>query len=235
MLYGCASCTGSASDECTSCTSGFYLQPSPNLNVCNTTCPSPYVPTTVATCGKCSSLEMKYYNHTCVSTCPITTYSALNEYDNEYECQPCYIGCDTCQDGTKYTCLTCSAGFYYYYNNTCSNGCPPDMYANPQTRVCDQCQDPCTTCSQPNNYSCTNCPQNYLLLNGTCVTSCPSTYYQGFHWRRRCDPGCCLFTQVIAVFHIESNNCSTHVRSASNSVIVSIPYYLQFVRDCKHK
>ena len=178
---GCASCTGVASDQCTSCTSGFYLQPSPNSNECNTTCPSPYVQTTEATCGKCSSTNLMYYNHTCVSSCPITTYSALNEYDNEYECQPCYIGCDICQDGTQYTCSSCSYGFYYYYyNNTCSTGCPSDMFANPQTRVCDQCQDPCTTCSQPNNYSCTECQSGYYLLNMTCVTSCPFTYYHGF-------------------------------------------------------
>ena len=150
-----------------------------NLNVCKTTCPPPYFPTTVATCGKCSSLEMKYYNHTCVSTCPITTYSELNEYDEEDECQPCYIGCDTCKDGTKYTCSSCSDGFYFY-NNTCSSGCPSDMFANPQTNVCDQCQAPCYTCSQPNSYSCTDCQPSYYLLNMTCVTSCPSTYYQSF-------------------------------------------------------
>jgi len=54
------------------------------------------------------------------------------------------------------------------------------MYADNVTRVCEDCQPPCFTCSQPNNLSCTSCPQGYLLLNGTCVTSCPIAYYQGF-------------------------------------------------------
>ena len=54
------------------------------------------------------------------------------------------------------------------------------MYANPETRACQQCHPSCATCSHPNDQSCTSCPTGNYLLEGTCVTSCPSTYYHGF-------------------------------------------------------
>ena len=175
----CETCTGASNNQCTSCSQGYYLQPLPNLITCETTCPYGYVTTSQRTCGKCSNNNQAYYNRTCVNTCPLATYQMLNTYQNQYECQPCYLGCDTCTSNDKYACSSCSEGFFYY-NSTCSTGCPPDMYANPQTKVCEQCQPPCVTCSKPNAYSCTNCGQGYYLLNGTCVTDCPAAYYRGF-------------------------------------------------------
>ena len=209
---GCATCTGTASNQCTSCIQGtYYLQPSPNPNTCDTSCPfgygandtlaaciqcsaiqkvwynnlcldacpDGYVQTESRSCGKCSDSNLIYYNHTCVSSCPLQTYRVYNTYINQYECKPCYLGCDTCEDGSILGCLSCSEGFFYF-NNTCNTGCPSDKYANPQTRVCQQCQPPCATCSQPNNRSCASCPSGYFLLNGTCVTNCPVDYYQTF-------------------------------------------------------
>ena len=88
------------------------------------------------------------------------------------------MGCDECVNTTKYGCTECSEGFFYY-NSSCGGGCPPSMYANPNTRTCEECQPPCLTCSQLNNQSCTNCPSGYLLFNGTCITYCPVTHYEG--------------------------------------------------------
>ena len=208
---GCASCTDTGSNQCTTCLKGsYYLQPSPNSNTCSTTCPfgyeandalaacvqcqstqvwynhscldscpEGYVKTDSGGCGKCSDSNLFYYNHTCVSSCPLKTFRAYSTYINQYECRPCYLGCDICVDETSAGCLTCSEGFFFF-NDTCNTGCPSDKYANPQSRACEQCQPPCVTCSQPTDHSCTSCPPGNLLLNGTCVTSCPDDYYQSF-------------------------------------------------------
>ena len=109
-----------------------------------------------------------------MSSCPLKTYRAYAI------CESCDVGCETCADSTSSGCLSCSEGFFYY-NNTCNAGCPPDRYANPISRVCEQCQPPCATCSQPNDQSCTSCRPGNFLLNGTCVTSCPDDYYQTFY------------------------------------------------------
>ena len=147
--------------------------------ICLDTCPNGYIKTDSGSCGKCSDSNLYYYNHTCVSSCPLKTYRVYNSYINQYECKSCYVGCDTCVDGTSSGCLSCSEGFFYS-DNSCNTGCPSDKYANPRSRACEQCQPPCVTCSQPNDHSCTSCPAGYFLLNGTCATSCPVDYYQSF-------------------------------------------------------
>ena len=88
------------------------------------------------------------------------------------------MGCETCTNETQYACLTCSEGFFLL-DNACWNGCPPEMYTNTDTRVCQECHPDCMTCSQPNAYSCTACAPGYYLLDGTCVTACPTTHYYG--------------------------------------------------------
>ena len=142
-------------------------------------CPNGYVKSSGGWCAKCSDSNLLYYNHSCVSSCPLSTFKAFDDAHNSYECQPCYLGCDSCVNNTLSGCLSCSAG-YFYYDNACGRGCPSDMYANPTTRRCEQCQPPCVTCSQPNSWSCTSCPAADFLLNGTCVNSCPDNYYQSF-------------------------------------------------------
>ena len=147
---------------------------------CLDSCPYGYVKTESGSCGKCSNSNLIYYNHTCVNSCPLKTFRGYNTDINQYECMPCYLGCDTCVDGTSSGCLTCSEGFFNS-DNSCNTGCPSDKYANPLTRVCEQCQPPCVTCSQPNDRSCTSCPPGYFVLDGTCVTTCPDNYYQSFY------------------------------------------------------
>ena len=40
----CAECFGATVDDCTSCNSGYYLQPSPNQNTCADSCPANSIP-----------------------------------------------------------------------------------------------------------------------------------------------------------------------------------------------
>ena len=146
---------------------------------CVSSCPDGYVETSSRRCGRCSDSNLLYYNRTCVNSCPAKTISLYNAITIQYECKPCYLGCDTCINTTSSGCLSCSEGFFFF-DNSCNIGCPSDRYANPLTRVCEQCQPPCVTCSQPNNHSCTSCPPGYFVFDGTCVTSCPMDHYQTF-------------------------------------------------------
>ena len=142
---------------------------------CLDSCPEGYAQTAVKGCALCNSSSEYYYNHTCVTNCPLTTFpnSSVNY------CQPCYVGCATCANETQYACSSCTEGFFYR-NNACWGGCPPDMYSNTDTNTCQECHPDCMTCSQPNEHSCTACHAGYYLFDGTCVASCPTSYYKGY-------------------------------------------------------
>ena len=146
-------------------------------HTCVSSCPESYVEINPKRCVRCSDSNMMYYNRSCISSCPAKTVSIYNLYLIQYECKPCYLGCETCVNTTSSGCLSCSEGFFYF-ENSCNTGCPSDMYANAITRVCEQCQPPCVTCSKPNNHSCTSCPPGYFVFNGTCVANCPYDHYQ---------------------------------------------------------
>lgn len=145
---------------------------------CLEACPYGYIQTTQVACGKCNDTSLIYYNHTCITSCPLKTFKAFNSVIGGYECLPCYIGCDTCETSDSLSCTGCSEGFFYF-NNTCNGGCPAAMHANKLERTCERCPAPCWTCSQPNTDSCTSCLPGYLLHSGTCILNCPENYYQG--------------------------------------------------------
>ena len=163
---------GSDSTICVACSlNGTY---SYNYT-CVQDCPYGYtVDTSRSACIRCPHPQY-FFNHTCLTSCPTTTFAN----STVYECQPCYLGCDSCADSTNSTCIACSAG-YFLDGGYCGSGCPSAKFPNFDTRTCESCPPPCVTCSQPNSLSCTSCPANNFLLDGTCVTSCPITHYESF-------------------------------------------------------
>lgn len=189
----CIQCTGgtsvSSNNVCVAkCLAGWIVDASSNCvdcavsgkyyynNTCVAECPYGYnLDAPQNTCFKCPQPQY-YFNHTCLTSCPKTTFTN----STAYECQPCFLGCDSCTDSTNTSCTVCSAG-YFLNGGFCGSGCPPDKYANLDTRTCEPCQPPCLACSRPSNLYCTNCPASYFLMNGECVTSCPDRYYQTFH------------------------------------------------------
>ena len=121
---------------------------------------------------------MYYYNGTCYSQCPTSTYALPNN-----DCQACDTvtaqcldcsgsptACTSCQPGlylsqpSTGTCISTCSGSYPLYdeaNMVCVNTCPSNTIANA-------------------NGSCLLCSGSDYLESGSCVATCsPGTYPDG--------------------------------------------------------
>lgn len=113
----------------------------------------------------------------CVLQCPTGTIQ--QSISSISRCTPCAGGCTACTN-TAHNCTACASG-YYYYNYTCVSACPSPMIA--VNYQCKACTAPCSTCSHNNTSNCQSCIDNLFLLanlssTNTCVSACPSNYYQ---------------------------------------------------------
>ena len=169
---GCDQCSSSSASSCTLCSSGYYFDII--TSTCVQICPLPFMGNnTDRTCRLCPPGQY-YLDGICYTLCPSTYY----EDSVTTRCLDCYMGCNTCQDGTKNGCLSCSSGYYYFSDNgTCQPTCPPSQFIDHSTNNCETCPSPCNTCH--NLTACTSCLPGYYLLNVSCVSSCPDTFYIG--------------------------------------------------------
>ena len=118
-----------------------------NTTSCNVTCPS----------------AQPFYGGSCINSCPTTMY-----LDSNNTCQPCKIGCRSCQDpGTN--CTSCIFNFIQADNGLCyipcgnltCNACPLNWYLDYISNICYPCATAiCKNCSVFPTY-CSQC------LNGT--------------------------------------------------------------------
>lgn len=155
-------------------------------------------------CTSCYNTTF-FYNGTCLSICPNTTYanSTASLCSNcVYPCLSCttYSYCSSCIDSTKFLingvcvpcsspCLTCSilisnctacltnTSTPYYLNYNCLPNCPSNYFSDNVTYQCSLCISPCNSCTGPTNSSCSSCIINYYLLASFCYSSCPTFYY----------------------------------------------------------
>jgi proprotein convertase subtilisin/kexin type 5 len=120
-----------------------------------------------------------------VSICPSGTYSVSVNGINS--CQSCTINCLSCVSNTS--CSNCASGTFLLSVNTsavssvnqttstCVISCPLTTYID--NGQCLTCPSPCSQCSLNNGQIlCATCMSGYYLLNGKCLTTCPSGYYQ---------------------------------------------------------
>lgn len=163
----CASCLDSSTLSCTSCIGGLYLLGSScvtncsGLSIVGNTCQS-----CASTCFTCQSNNNTYctscslglylFEGSCISSCSPTyypdTFSSI--------CLTCINNCNTCTSTTS--CLSCKDPALFLINS-----------------LCVSCSSVCLTCSVTVN-NCTSCntSSTYPILFGTtCISSCPSTYY----------------------------------------------------------
>ena len=147
-MYGCRNCSDGVT--CLSCSIGSLYQGS-----CRNFCPTGWVSLpqndSALLCVAChqdclectvqpfhctSCVQGLYlYVFNCVASCPLGTYSDLQQA----RCLTCKTPCATCQNG--YSCLTCIYGYLLYEEpsgNQCISGptCPNSFYLNTQTNVC---------------------------------------------------------------------------------------------------
>ena len=127
----CAVCTGSSSNECSSCNNGFFLQP--NGMSCDGACPSGYSKDSInnrccdISCNVCSGLK----NYECTS-CTTGYFLAPNgtacikpcpegywENSNGNTCTPCHYSCLACHGDSNQNCSACADGFVLKDGSTC--------------------------------------------------------------------------------------------------------------------
>jgi proprotein convertase subtilisin/kexin type 5 len=100
----------------------------------------------------------------------------------------CTMPCKTCSN-IPTACMSCynistvnTNNLLFAGNNTCLANCPSGYYATTDL-MCIACSSTCLTCSITSN-NCTSCnlTSAYPALNitnytGSCLTSCPNTFY----------------------------------------------------------
>ena len=147
----CKSCSGPFNTQCTSCNSGFFLQP--HSTTCSYLCPAGYYPdsqvnvcypcsTGCAVCtggtnSVCSQCKRGYYFQPGSTQCSISCPSEYFADNSTQSCRKCNVACASCTGSSYSACITCNPGYYMQPNSTaCKDSCPSEYVANP-TGTCD--------------------------------------------------------------------------------------------------
>jgi hypothetical protein len=99
----------------------------------------------------------------------------------------CDLPCRTCSVSTPALCNSCYndttlpqvMGAIYLNGTSCVSICGIGNYLDTASSTCMSCPSTCSSCSSFT--SCISCSSGFLF-NGSCLTSCPYTYY-GFNFQ----------------------------------------------------
>ncbi|KAF8839870.1 growth factor receptor domain-containing protein [Paxillus ammoniavirescens] len=179
--------------QCAACASGFFLDSSGNCEICQLgcsqcadgsgdciTCKSGFTQDANDR-TKCDATQQKTSSGT---ACPDGSYSSGSS------CQACSPECQTCSGSTSNDCIICASGTYSF-NGSCvqtnsGGACQgSSLIANNNKHECDSCGSKCTSCQIPNftvastidQAQCTGCLPGYVLSQGKCIESCPSSTF----------------------------------------------------------
>ena len=185
--YGCATCTGGAFHECSTCQEGFSYQKESKMCILNSECekyPGHYVSggecaPCHSSCEKCTGsapnkckeckwwLYFKEDEGTCIS--PVDCQKLDGYYISGKQCKKCHSACKSCTAAGDIGCKTCADGFIF-----------KDIKCVPQTECdvnngryvykefCGKCSNGCQKCY---NYKlCFNCMKDWVLTpHSTCI------------------------------------------------------------------
>uniref|UniRef100_A0A8C5ELX1 Proprotein convertase subtilisin/kexin type 5-like n=1 Tax=Gouania willdenowi TaxID=441366 RepID=A0A8C5ELX1_GOUWI len=205
----CESCTGSRSDQCTSCQPGHHL--TEDTNTCTTTCEDNYyLDHDVNMCRKCSENCLKCISYNICTECKPDTSLYGNQcqqscapgfYHDSLEgtCKACDQACATCAGAGLESCKQCAEGFLmeeWRCVSSCSNG----FYATEAKSkmadghsMCRRCDASCLTCAGPGQGNCSSCSSGHSLQEGVCVVSSACTdgeYHDNNGECHTCDATC---------------------------------------------
>nr|XP_029512291.1 proprotein convertase subtilisin/kexin type 5-like [Oncorhynchus nerka] len=206
----CEICTGSRSDQCTTCRAGHYL--TEGTNSCTASCGDNYYLDHGANmCRKCSENCLRCTSANICTECKSGTSLLGNRcqrscgpgsYHNEQEstCEPCHEACATCAGAGIEACNQCADG-YLMEEWRCVSACSVGFYAtdsSPQKtsdgpRICRRCDSSCLTCVGAGKGNCSSCAGGYSLLDKVCMVStvCGDGEYQDSHGKcHACDATC---------------------------------------------
>ncbi|XP_067340936.1 proprotein convertase subtilisin/kexin type 5 isoform X1 [Channa argus] len=192
----CESCTGSRSDQCTSCQPGHHL--TEGANTCTGNCgDNYYLDHDTNMCRKCSENCLRCTSYSICTECKQDTSLQGNRcqqsctagfYHDKQEgsCKSCHKACATCAAAGVKACNQCAEG-YLMEEWSCVSSCSAGFYAtepNPEIadrhRICRRCDASCPTCVGPNRENCSSCSSGHSLQGGVCVvnTVCTDREYQ---------------------------------------------------------
>ncbi|KAG7499791.1 proprotein convertase subtilisin/kexin type 5-like [Solea senegalensis] len=205
----CESCTGSRSDQCTSCQPGHHM--TEEANTCTALCgDNYYLDHDANMCRKCSEKCLKCSSYSICTECsPDTSLQgnrcqqscAAGFYHDKLEgaCKPCHKACATCAGAGAESCSDCAEG-YLLEEWRCVSSCSASFYAtepNPDIadghRICRRCDASCLTCVGPSHRNCSSCSSGHSLQEGVCVvnTVCTDGEYQDTDGKcHACDATC---------------------------------------------
>ncbi|XP_028273367.1 proprotein convertase subtilisin/kexin type 5 [Parambassis ranga] len=205
----CESCTGSRSNQCTSCQPGHHL--TEGTNTCTAICgDNYYLDHDANMCRKCSENCLKCTSFSICTECKADTSLQGNRcqrscapgfYHDTQEavCKPCHKACATCAGAGVEACSRCAEG-YLMEEWRCVSSCSAGFYAtepNPEIadghRICRRCDASCLTCVGPSRRNCSSCSSGHRLQEGVCVvnTVCTDGEYQDSDGKcHACDATC---------------------------------------------
>uniref|UniRef100_A0A3B3ZHQ8 Growth factor receptor domain-containing protein n=1 Tax=Periophthalmus magnuspinnatus TaxID=409849 RepID=A0A3B3ZHQ8_9GOBI len=169
----CESCTGSRSDQCTTCQSGHHL--TEGTNTCTTICGEGYYLDHDSNINCLCHLSLRFaislQGNQCLRSCPAGFYHDKQESI----CKPCHKACATCAGPGVESCKRCAEG-YLMEEWRCVHSCSAGFYAtepNPEItygqRICRRCDASCSACAGPGPENCSRCSSGHSHQGGVCV------------------------------------------------------------------
>ncbi|XP_045923579.1 proprotein convertase subtilisin/kexin type 5-like [Micropterus dolomieu] len=205
----CESCTGSRSDQCTSCQPGHHL--TEGTSTCTAICgDNYYLDHDANMCRKCSENCLKCTSYSICTECKpdislqgnrCQQSCAVGFYHDKQEgaCKPCHKACATCAGAGVEACNRCAES-YLMEEWKCVSSCSAGFYATgPNSeiadghRICRRCDSSCLTCVGPSQGNCSSCSSGHSLQEEVCVvnTECTDGEYQDSNGRcHACDATC---------------------------------------------
>lgn len=207
--YGCK---GPTAAECVSCLNVSYQ------GVCVEDCPlGHYLEYASRSCLPCHPQCDSFYNcsgpsaadcHTCKhlaienssSPAPLTWHCVeeclTGYYQNHLRCLACHPYCrEGCVGPSPSQCTACAGATLRYSNGStlCIPTCDTSQHYQDLDGVCQPCHHLCSTqhgCRGPTAADCWKCMEHSFLLDGVCVTVCPTGYLNSTGLCLPCDSSC---------------------------------------------
>ena len=186
-------------DNCTSCKSSgtwasfLYVNSTAGYLTCESTCPTGYFGNSTArTCDLCNASCTQcsinsthcqacitgygWYSYQCFLPCNQGFYLS----NNSMNCTKCNVTCSVCLNQSICTsCTLNGTNEAFLLGSICYKICPVSYYSSTSggagPNICLSCDPSCATCTGNPN-PCQSCVSGYYLYNGSCGTTCPSSY-----------------------------------------------------------
>ncbi|KAK7896490.1 hypothetical protein WMY93_021815 [Mugilogobius chulae] len=218
----CQSCTGSRSDQCTSCQHGHYI--TEGTNTCTANCGEGfYLDHDANICRKCSENCLKCTTFSICTECKQDTSLQGNQclqscaagfYHDKQEsiCKPCHKACAACAGPGVESCKHCAEG-YLMEERRCVHSCSAGFYATEPSpeiaygqRICRRCDASCSDCVGPGPENCSRCSSGHSRQGQVCVlnTECEE---DKFGMDRYLFMGQCIDVCPESYYHTKEKSC----------------------------